>query len=306
MRFAKARFGVFLICALIVTVSTAIPVASHPGIQLFRNSWPPAHFEEWHYQDSAWNAPGEGPAQFRTAISWGDHQWEQIAGGTLTIHTSHLRRPDFPDPLDPCNQNPPGHEANNPEESTVAVGDVQLIPDAPSSATAGTAVCERDGSPAFFSIIFDNGVNWHTRLSAVNNLDHSCQQERNPDPDPEEFACANSNEVDLASVAAHEFGHAAGWGDHYVASDGSFDHDESDNPSEHGHGPICWVNRPPGEDDHHYRQTLCPVTPPGQVRTRTLERHDKHTYLTVYHPPFLSFECDNSGDCDEIPSNVAP
>lgn len=64
-----------------------------------------------------------------------------------------------------------------------------------------------------------------------------------------------ANQVDLESVATHEFGHAYGWhGPHWDQAPGS---------------PSC--------GDVLTRETMCSATFVGQLRTRTPEIHDVHT-----------------------------
>jgi hypothetical protein len=71
---------------------------------------------------------------------------------------------------------------------------------------------------------------------------------------------APAQSTDLWSVASHEFGHAAGWGAHY----GDDENKE-----------ICRA-------DNMARHTMCSIYYEGQTRTRTLQRHDKHTFRNVY------------------------
>ena len=71
-----------------------------------------------------------------------------------------------------------------------------------------------------------------------------------------------ADRIDLWSVAAHEFGHSAGWrSNHYGKRDSSL--------------AIC----APGSAG---RETMCSLTYEGQGRTRTLGRHDVHTFRRVY------------------------
>lgn len=68
--------------------------------------------------------------------------------------------------------------------------------------------------------------------------------------------------IDLWSVAVHEFGHATGWRtNHYSKQDFNLD--------------ICNAG-------NAGRETMCSLTYEGQGRTRTLGRHDTHTFRRVY------------------------
>ena len=69
-----------------------------------------------------------------------------------------------------------------------------------------------------------------------------------------------TNQSDLLGTATHEFGHAAGMG-HFADSDVS-----TCNP---GGG-------------RHYDNTMCQYLPSGYVTWRTLELHDRHTFLSAY------------------------
>ncbi len=92
-----------------------------------------------------------------------------------------------------------------------------------------------------FSIKFDNGNPWYNGTESPSD-----------------------GELDRWSVAAHEFGHAGGFGsgalgDHFAAN-----------------LSICSYSQP------STRHTMCSGTPKGTTYRRSLEEHDKHTFNNAY------------------------
>ena len=71
-----------------------------------------------------------------------------------------------------------------------------------------------------------------------------------------------SDKIDLWSLAAHEFGHATGWG-----AGGAQNHFDSG-------GSVC-TSSP--------KHTMCPSIPQGESYWRSLEEHDRHTFNNVYN-----------------------
>lgn len=67
---------------------------------------------------------------------------------------------------------------------------------------------------------------------------------------------------DLWSVASHEWGHVTG---HIGSPNG-------------GHWYEDWAICPDG----NYRHTMCPGVAPGSEMMRTLEEHDRHTFVSAY------------------------
>jgi hypothetical protein len=83
---------------------------------------------------------------------------------------------------------------------------------------------------------------------------------------------APGEETDLWSVAAHEFGHAAGWrSSHYARND-----------------PACerFLQDPDTGQTYENlaRETMCASIPPGTSYQRSLGEHDLHTFTRVYDP----------------------
>jgi hypothetical protein len=85
-----------------------------------------------------------------------------------------------------------------------------------------------------YSILFDGEEDWSTDDSPT------------------------QNEVDFASVAAHEFGHATGWVHHFSRT-----------------GIYCYPVT-------SLIQTMCYVTPMGTTYKRSLASHDIHTFNAAY------------------------
>lgn len=102
---------------------------------------------------------------------------------------------------------------------------------------AYTSWCGDDYELESVAIAFDYfGPNWHTATSTN----------------------VPSGKIDLRGVSAHEFGHAAGWDDHFTTSDPGTD---------------C-----SGDD----RATMCAMLEADKSYWRTLEGHDRHTIGSQY------------------------
>ena len=108
-------------------------------------------------------------------------------------------------------------------------------------ATAGSAITCWSSSGALYSfqVLFDSEENWYTGTAT---------------PGP--------TEMDLISVSAHEFGHAAGFG--AGAESGHFS----------AATPLCPLDAT--------LNTLCPAIVSGTTWSRSLARHDRHTFRTAY------------------------
>jgi hypothetical protein len=76
---------------------------------------------------------------------------------------------------------------------------------------------------------------------------------------------ARDDEADMASIAAHELGHAAGWVYHYD------DRETRDAANEH----MC--------RDHDGQPTMCAHLYEGTERWRNLDDHDVHTHADAYN-----------------------
>jgi hypothetical protein len=96
-------------------------------------------------------------------------------------------------------------------------------------------------------------------------------------------------QVDLLSLATHEFGHATGWLGHFV----------------NGDDVMCPA------DDSPTPQTMCPVLDPGETFWRTLGVDDSHTFDAAYPvppTPPATDPCDwtdfgNASTCDGLGRN---
>ena len=101
--------------------------------------------------------------------------------------------------------------------------------------TAGiTETCFTGKQILRFTMKFDSQESWHTSITT---------------PVP-------SGKIDVASVAAHEFGHASGWRSHLAEAS------------------VC-VN-------DSTQNTMCPTTWAGTSQLRTLHTHDVHTLDAAY------------------------
>ena len=108
-------------------------------------------------------------------------------------------------------------------------------------ATAGSALTcwTSTGALYSFQVIFDHDENWYTGTGT---------------PAP--------GQMDLASVSAHEFGHAAGFGAGADASHFS------------AATPLCPLAST--------LNTLCPAIVSGTTWSRSLAWHDRHTFRSAY------------------------
>lgn len=104
---------------------------------------------------------------------------------------------------------------------------------------AETRTCAFSGTGELYSfqMVFDNAEPWYVGTGD-----------------------AAPNQVDLWSVATHEFGHAAGFAKHL---------DQDGDPN-----GLC-TNTPA-------EQTMCALTYPGSEAQRSLADHDKHTFSAAY------------------------
>lgn len=100
---------------------------------------------------------------------------------------------------------------------------------------AQTFICTSGGNLFNFQIRLDQAENWHGGTTS---------------PGP--------NEIDVWSVAAHEFGHGTGWRGHFSST-----------------SSLCNANA----TDHH---TMCPAYVLGTQYDRSLNTHDKHTFDNAY------------------------
>jgi len=96
------------------------------------------------------------------------------------------------------------------------------------------------------------------------------------------------NKIDLTSAAAHEMGHATGWGPH-LDDDGPDAGDKKDYKSycrsfnqqtvaDDVYGP------PAGATPYTAKQTMCFAIAMGQVGQRNLGNHDRGTFRAAYGP----------------------
>lgn len=109
-----------------------------------------------------------------------------------------------------------------------------------------TATCERNGRLNYANIVFDSGNAFYFGRG---NAPAKNKQ--------------NQPVSDLASIAVHEFGHAAGFFNHL-----------DEGVRSRGVG-ICAPN-----DGQH---TMCVNYEPGSERWRNLEDHDRHTHADAYN-----------------------
>jgi hypothetical protein len=106
---------------------------------------------------------------------------------------------------------------------------------------ASTRVCRDPYTPSKirnFNIKFDTAESWHTDTTTT----------------------VPSTKVDLQSAAAHEFGHATGWGAHF----------DDVNASD----PVC--------ANDSGQQTMCSKLSAGTARMRSLQSHDIDVFSQMY------------------------
>lgn len=201
--------------------------------------------ENWFY--AQWNAPVlGGPAlvqygfapSFPSSSAWetrvnnGSSVWTNRSAGDLTFQSTGdlATEPD----RDPC------RTTTDPNSVHYAYIDGN----SGTNTLAATAVCYSTATSAAgqgrmlrFSMTYDSGNTFYTGTGQP-----------------------SSSQVDLYSVASHEFGHAAGgWGAHW---------------DQQGQASLC--------PTHSGRHTMCSTLEPGTNFMRSLNTHDAHTFETQY------------------------
>jgi hypothetical protein len=186
---------------------------------------PPADFYKykWPTTSVAYGyTPSVPTGAFRTAVDSGASQWSAVPNATLDfVHGS-----DF---------------GSNFNYSTCSSGGNGIHYDAidgTNGVLGRTFTCmDGGGNITSFQTVFDTSENWYTATGTP-----------------------SGSQADLASVAAHELGHATGFG--------------QGAPNSHFSGTIC--------DPNSAQQTMCPAHLLGSTWQRTLEDHDQHTFAAAY------------------------
>ncbi len=216
---------IFSVCA---QNTAMLVIAFLAGLAI--GAWPPvdAHTAVTYFPRTWDSDPsyafGQLEAPFNTtgakyAIHSGDNPWNGVYGSTLDFRWSGKENPHVFWQGSGC--------ATAPSNGLWIITD-----DLPNLATESTCV---SGDTIIRSVIrFDNvGTTWYMGVDSS----------------------VPSGQIDLRSVAVHEFGHSAGFAGHFTETS------------------ICSGST---------RQTMCQGTPAGTSYRRTLETHDKHTFVSAY------------------------
>ena len=166
--------------------------------------------------------PSVPTGEFRTAVDAGAAQWSAVPNATLDyVHGS-----DFGSNFDysKCSSGGNGIHYANIDGTNGVLGRTFTCMNGSNQITS-------------FQTVFDTSENWYTGTGSP-----------------------GGSQADLTSVAAHELGHATGFG--------------QGAPNSHFSGTIC--------DANSAQQTMCPAHLLGSTWQRTLADHDQHTFAAAY------------------------